>query len=373
MIPQRTAIGTETVVAGIIAVIIAAGIGMTAVGILGIPGIRGICAAPGISCPATTDIVNGQITIGPGQSNYYQFGIPYGVQDLSVNLQWSSSGRVSVYVMNATELIGWQGGQSPQSYYSSAEPQGNVSIQLPADNLYYLVFDNPVSTAQEVVQANSGLSYMCSFCGSSAPVQQPNSSSPSCVSANGSEVCSVTLTNMGHTEATPTGVCVESWSLDEGPVMTWGIPRQGVFSPTTPIPQSSNLTETCTVAGATAPLGLAITVLIPFAGGYNVLMYGPVSFNAPVCTQQGTRLVCTFTINNDAMPGVVATACQIQVGDNVSRWSGTVGGTTLLNSDNRGASFTCSIVGSEPPIGTMVTGFVTFSNRSYALFSSRWS
>jgi hypothetical protein len=328
------------------------------------------CFDPGVSCPISIDIVNGPVTIGPGQSSYYQFSIPYGVQDLSVHLQWSSDGGISVYVMNATELIGWQGGQRLQSFYSSAESQGNVNLQLPQDNLYYLVFSNPLPTVQ-VVQTSSGFGYMGGYVG--GPVQQLSPSAPSCVATNGSEVCSVTLTNLGSAETSPTGTCVESWAVDEGPLMTWGTPRSGVFSPTRPITRSSNLTGTCTVAGTTAPLGLAITVLIPLTGDYNLLIYGPVSLNAPACTQSGGRLVCTFTINNDATPGVTATACQIEVGQNVTRWVGTVGGTTVLNANNRGAQFTCSVVGSEPPVGTPVSGIVRFSDGSYALFSTRWS
>jgi len=329
------------------------------------------CFDPGISCPASEDIVNGPVTVGPGQSNYYQFGIPYGVYDLSVHIQWSSDGRISVYVMNATELISWQGGRRPQSYYSSAESNGYASLQLPAGNLYYLVFSNPLPTAQDVVQTDSGFSYMGGPVG--GLVQQLNPSAPYCVDTNGSEVCSVTLTNLGSAGASPTGTCVESWAADEGPMMTWGIPRLGVFTPATPIAPSSNLTGTCTVTGAAAQLGLAITVLIPFAGDYNVLMYGPVSLNTPDCTQSGGQLVCTFRINNDATPGATATSCQIEVGDNATRWVGTVGGTTVLDANDLGAQFTCSVVGTEPPLGTPVSGLVSFSDGSYALFASRWS
>ena len=333
------------------------------------------CFNPGISCPATGDIVNGPITVNAGQSNYYQFSIPNGVRDVSVHLQWSSDGKISVYVMNASELIGWQEGQIPEAYYSSAETQGYTSLQLPADNLYYLVFDNAFSTVQKVVQTSSGFSYMCNgICGTiGAPIQQLNPSAPSCVSSNNSEVCSVVLTNLGSVDASPTGVCFESWSADEGPVMSWGTPRQGVFSPRATMAPSSNAAGACTVSGAMAPLGLAITVLIPFAGGYNVMMYGPVSLNAPTCTQSGTQLVCTFDVNNDAELGVVATGCQIQIGDNVTRWTGTLGGTTTLDSAHQGDRFTCSVIGSEPPVGTTVSGTVRFGDGSYAIFSSRWS
>jgi hypothetical protein len=334
------------------------------------------CFDPGVSCPVTGDIVNGPETVGPGRSNSYQFSIPYGVQDLSVHLQWSSGGRISVYVMNATELISWLGGQRLQAYYSSAESQGYANLRLPAGNLYYLVFSNPLPTFQEVVQTDSGFSYMCggSLCGTvGGPVQQLNPSAPSCVGTNGSEDCSVTLTNFGSAETSPTGTCVESWAVDEGPLMTWGTPHLGVFAPTTPITPSSNLTGTCTVAGATAPLGLAITVLIPFVGGYNVMMYGPVSLNAPTCTQSGTQLVCTFVINNDVMPGVFAIGCQIQVGDNVTRWTGILGGTTTFDAAHRGNRFTCSVTGSEPSIGTPVSGYVRFGDGSYAIFSSKWT
>jgi hypothetical protein len=332
------------------------------------------CFNPGVSCPATEDIVNGPIIVNASQSNFYQFIVPYGAQDLDVHIQWSDGGGISVYVVNATELISWQAGHGLSSFYDSGQStQGDVNLQVPTGDLYYLVFDNTLSTVQRSVQTSSGFSFMCPglSCGS-GPISQGNPSYPSCVSSNGSEVCSVTLVNSGS-ETSPTGTCIESWSLDEGPLQTWGAPRVGTFSPTMPFSHSATVTGTCTVTETTAPLGLAITVLIPFSNDENVVMYGPVSLNAPACTQSGTHLVCTFSINNDAMPGVVATKCQIEIGDNVTSWTGTVGGVTVFNSANHGGLFTCSVVGTEPTLGTPVTGIVRFSNGSYAPFSSEWS
>ena len=118
-----------------------------------------------------------------------------------------------------------------------------------------------------------------------------------------------------------------------------------------------------------APLGLAITALIPFTDGNNIIMNGPMSLNAPTCIQSGSRLVFSFSIDNDFAPGVVATKCQIQVGDNVASWAGTVGGITAFNADTHGSLFTCSVTGTEPPVGTPVSGLVGFSDRSYASFS----
>lgn len=343
--------------------------------ILGSPGSQTVCFNPGVSCPAGEDIVNGPITVNASQYNYYQFSIQYGTQNLNVHAQWSSGGSIGVYIVNATELIDWQTGHGLRSFYNSGQvAQGDVNLRVPSDDLYYLVFDNTFSTVAKNVVTSAGFSFMCrpGLCGAT-PIRQLNPSYPTCVPLNGNEVCSMTLSNTGTLESTPTGTCIQSWSLHEGPFQTWGVPREGVFHPTTAISPSFNITGTCTVTGTTAPLGLAITLLIPFTNGQNVMMYGPVSLNSPTCTQSGTNLDCNFRIENSVMPGVTATDCQIAVGDNVTRWKGTVGGTTAFNSENRGAMFTCSVLGSEPIIGTPVTGFVRFSNGSYAPFSSMWS
>jgi hypothetical protein len=333
------------------------------------------CFNPGVSCPATEDIVNGPIAVNASQYNYYQFNIPYGAQDVNVHAHWSSDGSVITRIMNATELISWRNGHAPDSFYTSKESsQGDVSLPLRSNDLYYLVFDNTFSTVHKDVQTSSGFSFMCAIvtCGS-GPIRQGNSSSAVCVALNGSEICSLTLSNTGSQEVSPKGTCVESWSSDEGPIFTWGTPRAGVYAPTTQIPTSASVTGSCTVAGMTAPLGLAITVLVPLTNGQNVVMYGPLSLNSPSCTKSETRLVCTFTIENDVTSGVRATECQIQVGDNVSRWKGSVGGTTTFNAENHGGLFTCSVLGSEPAIATPVAGIVRFSDGSYALFFSVWS
>lgn len=327
------------------------------------------CFDPGISCPDTGDIVNGPLTVNASQYNFYQFSIPYGAQGINVHAQWSSGGSIGVYIVNATELISWQGGFGLHSYYSSGQStNGDVSLNLPSDDLYYLVYDNTFSSVAKNIQTSSGFSYMCNLCGAT-PIQQENPSYPTCVPLNGSEACSAILSNTGNLETSPTGVCIQSWSLREGPLQTWGVPRLGIFQPRTTVSPLSNTTGTCTVSGTTAPLGLAITVLIPFTDRNNIIMYGPVSLNAPTCTQSGSRLVCSFSIDNDFTPGVVATKCQIQVGDNVSSWAGTVGGVTAFNADTHGSLFTCSVTGTEPPIGTLITGLVSFSDGSYAPFS----
>jgi hypothetical protein len=332
------------------------------------------CFNPGVTCPATEDIVNGPIAVNASQYDYYQFNIPYGAQEINVHAHWSSDGTIITRIMNATELISWRNGHAPDSFYSKESSQGDVSLPLPSNDLYYLVFDNTISTVHKDIQTSSGFSFMCPLvtCGS-GPIRQQNSSSAVCVASSGNEVCSLTLSNTGSQEASPKGTCVESWSSDEGPTFTWGTPRLGVYTPTTQIPKSASVGGSCTVSGMTAPLGLAITVLVPLSNGQNIVMYGPLSLNSPTCTKSETHLVCTFSIENDVSSGVTATECQIQVGDNVSRWKGTVGGTTTFNAENHGSLFTCSVLGSEPPIATPVAGIVRFSDGSYALFFSVWS
>jgi len=245
---------------------------------------------------ASGDIVNGPVTVNASQYSFYQFDIPYGAQDIAVNVQWSSGGAIGVYVMNATELIGWQNGHGLRTFYNSGQAQqGDLNLKVPPDDLYYLVFDNSLSSAARNVQATSGFSYMCNLC-STAPIQQMSSSAAACVAVNGSEACSVALSNLGSATASPTGTCIESWSADEGPGLTWGTPHLGVFTPRTAMSPSSSLSGTCTVAGSTAPLappGLAITVQIPFTGGDNVDLYGPVSLNTVVVTVTVTETLTT--------------------------------------------------------------------------------
>jgi hypothetical protein len=128
-------------------------------------GISGSCAAG--------DIVNGPVTINASQYNFYQFDIPYGAQDIAVHVQWSSEGTIGVYLMNATELIDWQGGHGLRTFYNSGLAQlGDLNLQVPPDDLYYLVFDNSLSSAARNVQATSGFSFMCGLCSAAAPIQQ---------------------------------------------------------------------------------------------------------------------------------------------------------------------------------------------------------
>jgi len=196
--------------------------------------------------------------------------------------------------MNATELIGWQNGHGLRTFYNSGQAQqGDLNLKVPPDDLYYLVFDNSLSPAARNVQETSGFSFMCGLCSAGAPIQQMSSSAAACTAVNGSEACSVALSNLGSETASPTGTCIESWSTDEGPGLSWGTPHLGVFTPRTAISPSSSLSGTCTIAGSTAPLGLAITVQIPFTGGTNVDLYGPVSSNTVVATVKVTETLTT--------------------------------------------------------------------------------
>jgi hypothetical protein len=255
------------------------------------------------------DIVNGPVTINASQYSLYEFDIPYGAQDIAVHLQWSSGGAIGVYVMNATELIGWQNGHGLRTFYNSGQAkQGDLNLMVPPDDLYYLVFDNSLSSAAKNVQGTSGVSYMCDFC-STAPIQQLSSSAAACIAVNGSEACSVALSNLGNETASPTGTCIESWGAVEGPVLTWGAPHLGVFTPRTAISPSSSLSGTCTVTGFTAPLELAIIVQIPFTDGDNVDLYGPASLNTVVATITVTETLTTQASQATTTYAIPTTSC----------------------------------------------------------------
>ena len=251
----------------------------------------GVSVGPGSD---SGDIVDGSITVNASQHSFYQFDVPYGAQGISVHAQWSSSGAIKVYVMNATDLIGWQSGHGLRAFYKSGQSsQGDVNMRVPPDDLYYLVFDNTLAPSATDVQVTSGVSYLCNLCSINEPIQQLSSSSASCAAVNGSEVCSVALSNRGTEATSPTGTCIESWSLDEGPGLSWGAPHLGVFTPSTPISPSSSLSGSCTVAGSSVPLGLAITVQIPFTDGVNLDLYGPAGVHTVVATLTVTETLTT--------------------------------------------------------------------------------
>ena len=305
------------------------------------------CPDQGISGPcAGGDIVDGPVTINASQYNFYQFDIPYGAQDIAVHVQWSSVGAIGVYVVNATELIGWQDGHGLRTFYNSGQAQlGDLNLKVPPDDLYYLVFDNSLSSAPRNVQETSGYNFTCGLCSAAAPIQQQSSSAAACTAVNGSEACSVVLSNLGSEAASPTGTCIESWSADEGPVLTWGAPHLGVFTPRTVISPSSYLSGTCTVAGSTAPLGLAITVQIPFTDGDNVDLYGPVSSNTVVATVTVTETV--------TMQASQTTTIYAQPTSNCAGTAPTETVTTTI------------IVGPTGPASTTTTTTVTTTSTSY--------
>ncbi len=259
--------------------------------------------------------MNGPITVNASQYNFYQFDIPYGAQDIAVHVQWSSGGAIGVYVMNATELIGWQNGHGLRTFYNSGQAQqGDLNLKVPPDDLYYMVFDNSLSSVARNVQSTSGVSYMCSLCSAAAPIQQLSSSAAACTAVNGSEACSVALSNLGSETASPTGTCIESWSADEGPGLTSGTPHLGVFTPRTAISPSSSLSGTCTVTGFSAPLaplGLAITVQIPFTDGDNVDLYGPASLSTVVATVTVTETLTTQASQATTTYAIPTTNCTL--------------------------------------------------------------
>jgi len=324
----------------------------------------------GLGSTTTGDIVNGPIIINASQYSFYQFGIPYGAQGIKVHAQWSSGSAIGVYIMNATDLVGWQGGQGLRTFYDSGRAlQGDANVQVPPDDLYYLVFDNSRSPTASNAQVTSGISYLCNLCSIDEPIQQPSSSSASCVAVNGSEVCSVALSNRGTEATSPTGTCIESWSPDEGPVLTWGAPHLGVFTPRTPISPSSSLLGRCTVAGFSVPLGLAITVQIPMTDGTNLDLYGPSGLRTVVATATATETLTTQASQATTTFVVPATNCSLVAGSAVTTTiivgpqlpASTITTTTTVTTTSTIYSQTVTVTSCmyNPPTASGVTTIVT--------------
>jgi hypothetical protein len=217
----------------------------------------------------------------------------------------------------------------------------------------------------------SGFSYFCNLCSINEPIQQPSSSSASCAAVNGSEVCSVALSNRGTEAASPTGTCIEAWSLDEGPAYAWGAPHLGVFTPTTPISPSSSLSGTCTVAGSTVPVGLAVTVLIPFTDGVNVELYGPAGVHTVVETMTVTETLTTGAsqatktyaspTTNCTSPTTITTTTTIIAGPQLPESTTTT--TTTVTTTSTSYSQTVTVTSCTYSVSTVTSAVTTVVTR----------
>ncbi len=99
----------------------------------------------------SNNVVNGMVTIGARNYQYYQITVPSGAISPSVSGSFTASGGsgndIKIYVMDNTNYVNWQNGHSASTYYTSGQTTtGSISAQLPSGaGTYYLVYDNTFS------------------------------------------------------------------------------------------------------------------------------------------------------------------------------------------------------------------------------------
>jgi hypothetical protein len=119
-----------------------------------------------LSSTHSTILVNGVLTVQPGQYYYYEFLVPSGATTAVVSGSFSispgTSSTIEVLVFNQTNYVSWSGGHAATSYYDSGQvASGTVNANLPGAGTYYLVYSNSVYTAAvKSVQTTVNLTYI---------------------------------------------------------------------------------------------------------------------------------------------------------------------------------------------------------------------
>ena len=113
----------------------------------------------------TNYIINGLITVSPGDYNYYLFSVPSGATQAHVKGFFTASGGsgndIYLYIMDRIDFINWQNGHTVNVYYNSGKvTTDNFDIYIPSGQMYYLVFSNTFSTfSTKTVSATVTLIY----------------------------------------------------------------------------------------------------------------------------------------------------------------------------------------------------------------------
>ena len=119
-----------------------------------------------ISSTHSRVLVNGVVTVQPGQYNYYQFVVPTGATTVFVSGSFSNSpstNTIEVFVFNQTNYVSWGGGaHAAIAYYDSRQvASGTVNANLPGSGTYYLVYsNNATSSTVKSVQTTVNLTYL---------------------------------------------------------------------------------------------------------------------------------------------------------------------------------------------------------------------
>ncbi len=98
---------------------------------------------------ASSNIVNGLITVKANGYNYYSFTIPNGASNIHLQGDFSATGgsnTIQVLIMNSTTFTNWKSGHPVTfQYYSGRMTKTSFDVQLPTAGEYYLVYDNGFS------------------------------------------------------------------------------------------------------------------------------------------------------------------------------------------------------------------------------------
>ena len=110
-------------------------------------------------------VVNGELSVNPGDYAYYSFEVPSDATDPQLTISFTASGgsgnNIYVYVMDSTDFINWQNGNSASAIYNSGKvTTASTTVYLPGPGIYYVVFDNTFSwISTKTVSANIVLQY----------------------------------------------------------------------------------------------------------------------------------------------------------------------------------------------------------------------
>ncbi len=112
--------------------------------------------------PAVQQIVPGNFTVNAGSYTDYNFTVPADFSRVWVygtfTVSDSAVSGINVYVMDNGNFTNWQNGQTANTYYDSGQVNaGTVNTTTLPSGVYYLVFDNTLSTASRNVTADVGL------------------------------------------------------------------------------------------------------------------------------------------------------------------------------------------------------------------------
>jgi hypothetical protein len=117
------------------------------------------------STPVSSNAVNGDISVSPGQYAEYQITVPDGASDAQLTGSFLASGGsgndIVVLVMDQTNFVNWENGHQVSTYYDSGQvTTSSFMVSLPSSGTYFLVYSNQFSTfSSKSVNTQANLTY----------------------------------------------------------------------------------------------------------------------------------------------------------------------------------------------------------------------